>query len=168
MIDLAAGECRGIAELNKAVVQNMIAAAEREGLTAQADFFAERVTNHGIPGTREDVRMVLEDISTTFPDARFELLDVVAEAEWVVVRCFLSGTHLGVGRHPFVHEGLLAGVAPTGKRIRVQHIHMFRLRDGLVVEHWGGRDDVEMMRQLGLPLQTAGSREAEKLSRKDE
>ena len=167
MTDLAGGECRGIAESNKAVVLRMIAASEREGLTAQAEFFAERVTNHGIPGTREDVRMVLQDISTTFPDARFELLDAVAEAEWVVVRCFLSGTHLGVGRHPFVHEGLLAGVAPTGRRVRVQHVHMFRLSGGLVVEHWGCRDDVGMMRQLGLPLQTDGSREAEKLSHKD-
>jgi predicted ester cyclase len=167
MINLATGE-RRIAEMNKAAVRSMIAAAEREGLPAQADFFAERVTNHGIPGTREDVRMVLQDISTTFPDARFELLDVVAEAEWVVVRCLLSGTHLGTGRHPFVHEGLLAGVAPTGQRIRVQHVHMFRLRDGLVVEHWGCRDDVGMMRQLGLPLEIAGSQEAGKLSHESE
>ncbi|MGH9837821.1 MAG: ester cyclase [Blastocatellia bacterium] len=47
-------------------------------------------------------------------------------------------------------EGLLAGVAPTGKSVRVQHIHMFRLKDGWVVEHWANRDDIEMARQLGL------------------
>ena len=165
MIDVEAAEDR-TAEMNKAAVLGMLAAAEREGLTAQADFFAESVTNHGVPGTREDVRAVLQDISATFPDAGFELLDLVAEGEWVVVRCFLSGTHLGAGRHPFVHEGLLAGVAPTGRYVRVQHIHMFRLRGGQVVEHWGCRDDVGMMRQLGLPLEIAGAREAEKLSRK--
>jgi predicted ester cyclase len=167
MIEIEAGEVR-IAEMNKAAVLSMLAAAEREGLTAQADFFAERVTNHGVPGTRADVRAVLQDISTTFPDAGFELLDVVAAGEWVVVRCFLSGTHLGVGRHPFVHEGLLAGVAPTGKRVRVQHIHMFRLSGGLVVEHWGCRDDVGMMRQLGLPLDIARSQVAVKPSRESE
>jgi predicted ester cyclase len=79
-----------------------------------------------------------------------EPLDIVAEGEWVVARCYFIGTHKGVGRHPFVHEGLLAGVPATGKSVKVQHIHMFRLKDGLVIEHWANRDDINMMRQLGL------------------
>jgi predicted ester cyclase len=146
-------------EQNKAVIRQMFAAVERDGLPAQAAFFADRVTNHGMSVDRDSIRAILQDIATTFPDAKFELMNIIAEADWVVVHCLLIGTHRGVGKHPFVHDGLLTGVPPTGKSIRVQHIHLFRLQDGQVVEHWANRDDVLMMRQLGLfaPVATSTS-----------
>ena len=139
-----------VEERNKAIVRQMFDAVVRIGLTAQADFFADRVINHGMQVTREDIRSILDDIETTFPNVRFEPLTMVAEGDWVTVRCLLTGTHEGMGRHPFVHEGVLAGVPPTGKSMAVQHIHMFRLQDGLIVEHWASRDDVAMVRQLGV------------------
>jgi predicted ester cyclase len=139
-------------ERNKAIFQRMLEATERDGITAQADFFAERAINHGMPVTRDDIRAVLQDIVDTFGDVRLDPLEVVGEGEWLVVRSTFSGTHTGVGRHPYVHHGLLAGVPPTGRRIEVQHIHMFRFRDGEIVEHWATRDDVEMMRQLDVPI----------------
>ncbi len=137
-------------EQNKTVFEKIHQAMERDGLTAHADFFAEQTINHGIPATREMIRAVLQDISDTFPDARMKPINMVAEGEWVVGRYTFSGTHTGVGRHPFVHGGLLTSVPPTGKSVCVQHIHMFRLKDGQIVEHWANRDDIEMMRQLGL------------------
>jgi len=148
-------ETMSIEEQNKVVIRQMQTAAERDGFAAQAEFFAERCFNHGEPVTREMIRGILHDIQTTFPDAKLELINLVAEGDWVVGRYTLSGTHQGVGLHPFVHEGLLTGVPPTGKKIKVQHIHMFRLQDGQIVEHWACRDDVDMMRQLGLPLSIA-------------
>jgi len=139
-----------VAEENRAIFERMLQAIADRGFTAQADFFAEKGINHGMPVTRDDIRAVLNDIENTFGDASLEPLDVVAEGDWLVVRAMLTGTHTGTGRHPYVHYGLLFGVPPTGKRISVQHIHMFRFRDGQVVEHWATRDDVEMMRQLDL------------------
>jgi predicted ester cyclase len=42
------------------------------------------------------------------------------------------------------------GVAtPKGKPIAVELVHIFRLRDGKIVEHWAVRDDLGMMKQLG-------------------
>ncbi|MGH9843765.1 MAG: ester cyclase [Blastocatellia bacterium] len=146
-----------LAGKNKAVIQRMHEAMDRGGLLAQLDFWAEESLNHGYPSTREVVRAILADIVTTFPDVKLKPIDLVAEGDWVVGRYTFSGTHKGVGRHPIVHEGLLAGVAPTGQRFEVQHIHMFRLKDGLIVEHWASRDDVEMMRQLGLLTPFAAS-----------
>lgn len=137
-------------EKNRLIFQRMHQAMERDGILAQLEFWAEESLNHGHPSTREMVRAVLEDIVATFPDVKLTPITLVAEGEWVVGRYEFSGTHQGVGRHPFVHEGLLTGVAPTGLRFAVQHIHMFRLRDGLIVEHWANREDVGMMRQLGL------------------
>ena len=138
------------AEQNKAIVSRMFKAIEQKGILAQCDFFADQVLNHGRPTDREGIRDVLQDILTTFPDVKLEPLNLVAEGDWVVARCMFSGTHKGVGRHPFVHEGLLAGVNPTGKSFHTQHIHMFRIRDGLIVEHWANRDDVGMARRLGI------------------
>ncbi len=137
-------------EWNKTIIRQMFEAVGRDGLTAQANFFADRVTNHGTLVDRDSVREVLQDIATTFPDVSFEPIEIIAEGDWVVMRCWFSGTHRGMGKHPFVHEGLLTGVPPTGKSIRVQHIHMFRLQDGRIVEHWANRDDVQMIRQLGI------------------
>lgn len=138
------------AERNRATIAAMMASVERDGFVSQVEYFAEQSTNHGFPADRAAIRGILEDIMTTFPDAGFEPAEIVAEGDWVVVRCFMRGTHLGTGRHPYVHYGLLAGVAPTGRSVRVEHIHMFRLEDGRIVEHQATRDDVGMMRQLGL------------------
>lgn len=139
-----------VEEQNREVIQQIHQAMERDGFTAHADFFADQSLNHGFPASREMVRAILRDIFDTFPDVRLEPHNVLAEGEWVVGRYTFSGTHTGTGRHPFVHGGLLAGVPPTGRSVSVQHIHMFRLKDGQIVEHWANRDDVEMMRQLGL------------------
>lgn len=38
----------------------------------------------------------------------------------------------------------------TGCCFEVQHIHMYRVIDGKIAEHFANRDDGGMMRQLGL------------------
>jgi predicted ester cyclase len=45
---------------------------------------------------------------------------------------------------------MLVGVQPTGRAFEVQHIHMYRVLDGKIAEHFANQDDVGMMRQLGL------------------
>lgn len=43
------------------------------------------------------------------------------------------------------------GVAtPKGKRIAVELVHIFRIRDGEIIEHWAVRDDLGLMKQLGV------------------
>ena len=36
------------------------------------------------------------------------------------------------------HVGPLFGVAPTGRVVTVDHVEMWRVADGKIVEHWGG------------------------------
>ena len=48
------------------------------------------------------------------------------------------------------HEGELMGIAPTGKRVAAQQTHWFRAVDGKLAEHWAVRDDLGMLRQLGV------------------
>jgi len=70
----------------------------------------------------------------------FEIEELVAEGDIVAGRLTMSGTH----------EGPLMGTLPTGRSVRTNHMHFVRFRDGKAVEHWGVRDDLGMMRQLGL------------------
>jgi predicted ester cyclase len=142
-------------EQNKVTIWQMFKVVEQKGFIAQCEFFPDRVINHGIPINRDMVRAILQDILTTFPDVKMAPLNIVAEGDWVVAHCMISGTHKGIGQIHFVHEGLLAGVPPTGKGFKTQHIHMFRMEDGLIVEHWASRNDVDMARQLGLLPQAA-------------
>jgi predicted ester cyclase len=62
-----------------------------------------------------------------FPDLSVVVEDVMAEGNWVTARVTMRGTH----------RGEFQGIAPTGKRVEVRAIDMFRIREGKIVEHWG-------------------------------
>jgi steroid delta-isomerase-like uncharacterized protein len=91
----------------------------------------------------------LEDIFRTFPDWKMEIVEMVAEGDSVVVRCRVSGTHRGIATRA-VNGGFLVGVQPTGKHFEVQHIHWYKVRDGMITDHSTSRDDLGMTQQLGL------------------
>jgi predicted ester cyclase len=48
------------------------------------------------------------------------------------------------------HTGPLFGIPPTGREVAYGYVHIVRFRDGKAVEHWGVRDDMTLMRQLGV------------------
>ncbi len=137
---------------NERVVRAMHAAFDNHDLAAAAAFIAPNAKNHGETVGRQGFQFVWGDIATRSPDVKLEILDVVANGDWVVTRNRYSGTHTGVQRIP-VDGGFLVGVEPTGQKFSVQHIHMYRVQDELITEHWANRDDISMMEQLGLPLQ---------------
>jgi predicted ester cyclase len=92
------------------------------------------------PGGRDGFRETARRLRRAFADLRIEPLDVVAEADRVVVRARVSGRQVG----PF------AGMPVTGREFSVEHTHIVRILDARIVEHWASRDDCGMMRQLGL------------------
>lgn len=87
----------------------------------------------------EEMKGTVRMVTAGFPDNRHEVEEVIAEGDTVVLRCTLTGTH----------EGEFMGMPPTGRKIEVGEIHIYRLRDGKAVEHRVGRDDMGAMRQLG-------------------
>jgi predicted ester cyclase len=140
---------------NKAILGQIHERSKTEGLMVQLEYFAEEANNHGFKVTKAQIREVLTDIVNTFPDITLEPLEVCAEGDWVTARYWFTGTHKGMAIHPYVHYGLLVGIQPTNKVMRVQHIHMFRFENGKIVEHQATRDDVAMVQQLGLSLTVA-------------
>ena len=53
---------------------------------------------------------------------------LIGEGDLVVHRSRWRGRHVGV----------LFGVPPTGRVVTVDHVEMWRVADGKIVEHWGG------------------------------
>ena len=101
------------------------------------------------PGGPDGFRETARRLRRAFAELRIEPLDVIAEAEKVVIRARVSGRDVG----PF------AGVPVTGREFSVEHTHIVRILDGKVVEHWANRDDAGMLRQLGL-LRVGGDSKA--------
>lgn len=45
--------------------------------------------------------------------------------------------------------GTFMGIPPTGKRVKVSGIDIFRMADGKIVERWAEIDTLGMLHQLG-------------------
>ena len=65
--------------------------------------------------------------------------DMIAEGDRVAVRLTSSARQTGE----------FMGLPPSGASYEIPEIHVFRIRDGQVVEHWHQLDMMGMQRQLG-------------------
>jgi predicted ester cyclase len=88
----------------------------------------------------EGIRGVVRWLRSAFPDLEYSVEDAFGAGDRVALRCTARGTH----------RGEFMGRAATGRRFAVQQIHLFRLEDGRIAEHWACRDDIGMIHQLGL------------------
>ena len=91
------------------------------------------------PLSLEGQNQRLAGFRAAFPDIKLTLEDVFAEDDHVVFRSTMRGTN----------EGGVQGIPPTGARVTVALLDMVRIRDGRIVEQWGGPDVLDLLRQLG-------------------
>jgi predicted ester cyclase len=109
------------------------------------------VTNHQPdrdPETGLDkFRRAIEGVTGAVPDSSWTTLRLIAEEDFVVCHNNWSGTYRGK-----VFRGV---PSPQGKRFSVEHVHIYRIADSRIAEHWVVRDDLGMMLQTGA-ISTAG------------
>jgi predicted ester cyclase len=74
-----------------------------------------------------------------FPDGRSQIEDLIAEGDRVVARWTDGGTH----------RGAWMGVAPTGKRVTMTGIDIYRIEQGRITDYWCNEDELGLLRQLG-------------------
>jgi len=48
------------------------------------------------------------------------------------------------------------GIPPTNRPVAFRQVHLVRFLDGKSIEHWALRDDLTLMRQLGVVPAAAG------------
>ena len=103
-----------------------------------SDEFVNHEAPEGTPPGLGSITMFMDLLNRAFSDQRWEIHDVIAEGDKVVVHCTHSGTHTGD----------FFGVPATGRSFAYKQMHIVRVRDGKNVEHWAVRDDASLMRQL--------------------
>jgi steroid delta-isomerase-like uncharacterized protein len=134
----------GVCEHNKHVVRRLYEEVFGQGRLELADqlVHAECRDVHDPqdrrgPGRVKQVAIMLRE---GFPDQRWEIKQLIAEGDLVAVHCTWAGTH----------EGAFMGIPATGRHATVAHMYLFRLDAGQITEYAAVRDDLGMMRQLGL------------------
>jgi predicted ester cyclase len=118
-------------------------------LDKYAECWSEDAMNNGRAMKKDLIMGFMTDIRRTFPDYRSEVLEEIVQGDTIVTMSRVSGTHLGVAQTN-ANGGLLLGAKATGKRFEVMQTHWWKLKAGKIVFHRGVRDDLSMMRQLGL------------------
>ena len=129
---------------NKAMLQRFY----DEGWNANnLDIYDEVVTEDfhewpGVPGLegREGFRQLNVIFRAAMPDIWVTVDRLAAEGDRVACRWTSTGTH----------QGELFGIPPTGNTVSVTATVLYRVEDGKLAEGWINRDDVGLMRQLGV------------------
>lgn len=88
----------------------------------------------------EGYKQFVKSYMRAFPDAHFTIDDEFTVGQNEITRWTIAGTH----------EGELAGIPPTGRRISVTGISIARIVDGKITESWNNWDALGLMQQLGV------------------
>ena len=89
----------------------------------------------------ETFRRAIEGVMGAVPDSTWTTARLLAEGDFVICHNRWSGTYSGTA---------FRGVpTPSRERFSVEHIHIYRVSEGRIAEHWVVRDDLAMMQQLG-------------------
>jgi steroid delta-isomerase-like uncharacterized protein len=130
-------------ESNKQVVERFVREVLQQGSKPAVDeLVATDFTSHSWPSTgdgRADLKAAIDRVAKALADPEFVIEDTIAEGDRVVVRVTSSATQVGE----------FMGMPASGKRYSIGEIHIFRVRDGQLVEHWDQLDAMGMMKQLG-------------------
>jgi predicted ester cyclase len=108
------------------------------------ELIAEDFVQHAAgPQGRDGFRQTMETLRHDLDGPSTVIHRVVAQDDLVVVQLTMHG------RHVASTMPLLTGLPATGKDIAWDFIHIWRVANGLIVEHWACRDDVGLLAQVG-------------------
>ena len=102
--------------------------------------YVEHTPQPGVPPTRDGFKQTAIALKKAFPDLRYTIDDVVDGGDRIVHRLTASGTM----------KGEFAGMPATGKHATWTEIHIGRVVNGRLTEHWGVIDQLSMLIQLGV------------------
>jgi predicted ester cyclase len=105
---------------------------------------AEDANDHlpppGLPPGREGYKQFVTILHAAFPDIYYTVNEEVVEGDTMMHHTTAHSTH----------KGEFLGIAPTGKQIAWDEMHILRFANGKAVEHWGNVDQLSILQQLGV------------------
>jgi steroid delta-isomerase-like uncharacterized protein len=129
---------------NKQVVRQFFEAADRQDIEGMEQLVSS--TNYlfhfpGIPPMDWNThKQFFTAFTSSFPDLRHEIVDMVAEGDKVAVRFKVTGTH----------KGELQGIPSTGKKVSFIAMDFITLMDNKISEDWLSVDMMGLMQQIGV------------------
>jgi steroid delta-isomerase-like uncharacterized protein len=129
---------------NTAIVRRFFEVGPSKGDLAAADsLLAEDFTMQvplpvSGPG-RKAIKEVITSCRAAFGGLNVTIDDIMADGDKVTCRFTSHGTHTGE----------FMGVSPTGKKISMTGIEIFRIQDGKIAELWGEANLMGLAQQLG-------------------
>jgi steroid delta-isomerase-like uncharacterized protein len=104
-------------------------------------FVAEEYVNHNafVADGREANRQFWAVFFTGLPDVSVTREDLVISGDRVVGRFIYRGTHTGD----------LMGIPATGKPVEMRSIDIWRVQNGMFVEHWDELNLMQVFQQIG-------------------
>jgi predicted ester cyclase len=106
------------------------------------DLVTDDFIDHGSPvplPPGPDGYIAILTFVTSVLQVRYEVLETVAGPDTVAIRATAHG----------VNAMAPQGIEPTGMPFAMKTAHFFRSRDGLLCEHWGIRDELDVLYQVG-------------------
>jgi predicted ester cyclase len=139
-------------DLNRAVIRRIFDEGfNKRNLSVLDEVIAPEYVNHdmlmsrpGPEGFKEVVRAVLRG----FPDIAITIDDVVSDGDRVATRGHFVGTH----------KGEFMGIPPTGRRVDVSFIDVWRLVDGKAVENWVRLNTLGLIQVIAPAMESAKRR----------
>ena len=130
-------------EPNKAIVREFTRVCKNaHNVDGINHLFAAEFQHHfkpPIPAGLEGFKVVGRMMNTAFPDVVVTEDDLIATDDTVVERSSAVATH----RAPMMGE------PPTNKQVRWTEIHIYRIRNGKIVEHWVEWAMMDLLKQIG-------------------
>jgi steroid delta-isomerase-like uncharacterized protein len=134
-------------DVNKAIVRRVFEEGLNRGevdaivaLTAP-DFVDHDIhVQTGIAGGPEDMREALIAIRRGFPDIHVSIEGIIAEGDQVAVRNTWRGTH----------QREFNGIPPTGQRVEITGIVIWRIVGGKIAERRACIDTLRLLQQLNV------------------
>jgi predicted ester cyclase len=127
----------------KEVVSEMFRRQREGDDTVLDDLVAADMINHAAgPQGREGLRKILGTIDADLGPVTVEQHHLVGEGDLVAQHLTLHGTHRG-STMP-----LLSDIPASRQPVAWVFIHLWRVAEGVIVEHWACRDDMGLREQL--------------------
>jgi steroid delta-isomerase-like uncharacterized protein len=133
------------AETNIALVQHLYKEIDKGNEAVLDEVFARDFVDHDSASTRTSppglpgVKQGFERFAAAFAESEHVIDDIFAAGDKVVVRITGHG----------IHRGVYQGVPPTGRRVSMSGIAIYRIAHGKIVEEWSQSDRLDFLRQLG-------------------
>jgi predicted ester cyclase len=111
----------------------------------EADNFLAESPGTPVPLDATQNRAYLQNFMNAFPGSKFEILNTIAQGDYVVINWKTSGTNMGPLQAP---SG--ATIPPTGKMSTLMGSTTALVQGGKVVHVWNFWDMASLLGQLGL------------------